>query len=227
MSDQQTAAQPTLADSKSGQNRYILACEATQQSMLYCSCLARLGALDSPGVKTPKDWQECGRHRVHGQCAASKMRSEELEKGQALYFVPPGSQLVQGPGHAWITSMAPKKSLPAPLGKTSVKPMTRSAPAPAPAPKASSMLDVIEQGNNMAAVVNAAAKTLTPLPVSEPHKPTVPLTVIATKPQAAPPQMLKPTTDGIHPRPVSTGRPPMLPGESPLAYARRLKASTT
>jgi len=224
MNDQQNPA--TLADSKSGQNRFILACDATGQSMLYCSCLARLGALDSPGVKTPKDWQECGRHRVHGECPATKMRAEEVEKGHALYFVPPGSQMVQGPGMAWISS--PKKSLPAPIGKST--PPRTAAPAPKPAPtKSTSMLDAIGQGNDMAAVVNAAAKTLPALQVSEPHKPPpVPMsTVTAYKPETAPSQVLKAQADGIHPRPAQTGRPPMLPGESPLAYARRLKALTT
>jgi hypothetical protein len=202
MTEQSNDTPRPLADSKSGDNRFIIACVATEQSMLYCSCQARLGAIDSPGVKVPKDWALCGRHRVHGECEAAKMQVKEREAGRALFYVPrnqvgsiTGAMPWVGKPRGEALPPAAKRSLPAP-----------AAPAPKVKPKSTDVADVIGSAGTYADAINIATQ--------EAAKPAVKPSVQPAEPPKA---FAAPRDPG-----KSVWKP--LPGETPLQTARRLAA---
>jgi hypothetical protein len=216
-----------LAASLSGKNMFIIQCVPVGRGMQYASCQARQAALNTPGVKVPEDWKECGRHKVHGECEAHKLRQQELEAGHAIFFRESGAPTAPVSrrwGEAPIVRAKPKWN---PEDNVATKPVrhpvvARTA-APAPQghpPKETSIADAIGKVGTYADAINKMA--------AEQSKPAA---VIVTKPQAAPPQLLKDSTEGIHPpsaapyiqkvqAAITAGRA----GETPLQMARRIRA---
>lgn len=210
-----------LAASLSGKNMFIIQCVPVGRGMQYASCMARQAALITPGVKVPEDWKECGRHKVHGECEAHKMRQQELEAGHSIFFRESGA--VAAPvsrrwGEAPIVRQKPKWN---PDDNVATKPVRgpvvarAAAPAPKAPPKETSIADAIGKVGTYTDAINKMA--------AEQGKPTASITV--TKPQVAPPQVLKNTVEGIHPPPakpfIASAGPA---GETPLQMARRIRA---
>lgn len=95
--------EPVSASASGRFNAFSVRCQALGFTNLYAGCLARLGALDAPGVKVPADWNDCRSTRSAGRCEAARMREEELLKGKAIYFQPrsvPG----EAPKTAWVST---------------------------------------------------------------------------------------------------------------------------
>lgn len=207
---------PLEASTDSALNRYTLRCEVTHQAMHYPACLWRQKVLAND-QKAPSDWEPCRTAAKCNGCTALRMRDKELQAGKSLYFLPAG---YLGSSMSWPLDWPERDRAeffaPTPLPKSQPgrprPPVYTPAPAPepAPAPKKSrakpvdlteamgSVGDYADAVNRLAAAPKVAP---TPAPVAsaEPAKP-------APKPAAA-----------------GSSRPPMLPGESPLAYALRVK----
>jgi hypothetical protein len=185
----------SVADSKSGSNAYTLACDARDVNMQYASCLARIGALQAPGVKVPKDWEECGRCMTHGECRAQIMRAEEVAANRSIYFRERSVDRPRAPAKGLSWSYKPKT--PTPKAEQPPARPLQSVPTVATPTLSDAITEMARR---------EAAKKAAPAP--EPKK---------AAPVAAP--------QATQPAPVSApkARPPMLPGESPLAYARRIR----
>lgn len=215
-----------LAASLSGKNMHIIQCDPVGRGMQYASCLARQSALNTPGVKVPEDWKECGRHKTHGVCEAVKMRAQELAAGCSMFFRESGAPTAPVSrrwGEAPIVRAKPKWN---PDDNVATKPVRSpvvartAAPAPKPKPEQASIADAIGKAGTYADAINKMA--------AEQPKP---VAIVVTKPQAAPPQLLKGTTDGIHPstaapyiKKVQAAIAAAPAGETPLQMARRIRA---
>lgn len=73
--------------SMSGKNAYYLFCENEHAYRGYAVCLHTIKAIEEDRLK-PTDCVGCQRAIAGGYCPANKMRGEEREAEQALYFVP-------------------------------------------------------------------------------------------------------------------------------------------
>lgn len=198
MSDtQEKKFEPIEASADGKRNAFSSHCAVVTQMMSYPACLWRQNVLAAPDIRTPADWSPCADARRTGRCNALSMRQEEELKGHAIYFVERG--LVRR------TLDAAREWGTSTLDKFVSKTVAAPAkPAPAPAPrKADSMLDVMGE-TSYADAINLAAATPAPTPTTAAPAP------VAPKPASVPPMTLA-----------------MQPGESPLAYARRLKAAQT
>jgi len=111
---------PILGIEKSAsgkENGFTFSCQAQGCYMQFASCIARLGALDAPGVRVPEDWKACAQHRRANQCQAHKMREEELLAGRSIYFSPRGaiSRLVDK-AREWVNPWSKPKTPAKPKG---------------------------------------------------------------------------------------------------------------
>lgn len=182
-------------------NAYSHRCDVVSQMMNYAACLWRINVLSDASIKTPADWASCGEAKRFCRCPAANMREEETLKGHAIYFRP--REEVR---KTWMPTATWTPSKPS-ASKYEAVSITKPAPArPAPAPaKPKSMFDAMGEGSDYASAINAAASDPTPAP--------------APKPAAAVQGPAKPAGESL------LKAMPMQPGESPLAYARRLAAA--
>ena len=215
-----------LAASQSGKNMHIIQCLPVGRGMQYASCLARQAALDTPGIKVPDEWKECGRHKVHGVCEAIKMRAQELAAGCSIFFRSSGAPTAPV-SRRWgeAATVRPKPRW-TPDDNVATKPIQRpvvartAAPAPKSQPKQASIADAIGKAATYTDTINQMA--------AEQPKP---VAIVAVKPERAPPQMLTGTASGIHPgtaapyiQRVQTAVTAGPAGETPLQMARRISA---
>lgn len=204
MSDSQEAKIfPLDASSDGKRNMYSRRCEVVGQVMNYAACLWRQGVLEKTDIRTPADWAPCAEAARCGKCHAVEMRREEVLKGHSIYFRDRNYvQPIMEAARTWV------------MPEMSVKSAERkAAPAPKPAApvKTRSMLDVMGEGSGYADAISIAAATPVVSPsLDKPVASTVEKRPAPPKP-ASPEDLLKSL--------------PMNPGESPLAYARRVAAA--
>lgn len=72
--------------SMSGRNSIYQFCDERQQQVSYAVCLHTLKKIEDGTM--PKDqFVECQRAYTHDNCPAKKMRAQEIDAGQALFFI--------------------------------------------------------------------------------------------------------------------------------------------
>lgn len=212
MSDSQAAILPISASVDGSKNMFFTRCAAIGQVMNYAACLWRQGVLANPKTRVPADWNACGEAAKCGRCAAVEMRREEELQGRAIYFRGRSTEYTvtkeavaiherdYGPIAAITSTEHSGMTL---LPRPTYKPV--AAPIVVTKRSAGSMLDAMGEVDDYAAAINAAV-------VADAH-----ITPVETKPV--------PQTATLTPTPAP--KAPMvtaLPGESPLAMARRLAA---
>lgn len=225
MSDSQTIL-PITASTDGRSNMYSSRCSVVGQVMNYAACLWRQEVISNPKTRVPADWAACGEAAKCGRCAAVEMRREEVLQGRAIYFRSRTTGLTikqeamalhkaemnaaQGVATSYVSAPAPSEKPRAPT-------QARTPPAVA-VKRASSMLDVMGEGGGYADALNATASA----PTATQKSPTVivatphvgPPPKVVSLPHVGPPAVIKPLG----------AAPVALPGESPLAMARRLAA---
>lgn len=82
--------------SMSGRNSTYRFCEARGQSAAYAVCLHTLKAIDENRLDSNQAI-DCQRAYCHGQCVAADMRKEEIAAKQALYYVERRAVIINGP----------------------------------------------------------------------------------------------------------------------------------
>jgi hypothetical protein len=197
----ETSNEPIIdieASADGTRNTYSSRCAAISQVMNYAACLWRQGVLSKPNVKTPTDWDQCRRAAEGGKCNAVSMRREEHLAGKAIYFRERTATRVSAVGN-WSHSSQHIARRPAPL----------SAPAaPVVKPKKTSVLDAMGDAGSYTQAIKAAQVAPVSVQVAPVSVQVTPDPVMVVTP-AAPKQAANlPTLQ-------------MLPGESPLAFARR------
>lgn len=210
MSDSTSAILPITASVDGTKNMFYMRCSVIGQMMNYAACLWRQGVLTNPKTRVPADWNPCGEAAKCGRCPAVDMRREEELQGKAIYFRGRSTELTvkqqavkfherdYGPVSS-ITSVHSSEATLLP------RPTYKPVPQPVVAVKRSSgsMLDVMGAATDYAAAINSAVEAKAHVTESAPAKVT-------------PPEPPKPVIK------VAVGA--ALPGESPLAMARRLAA---
>lgn len=185
-------------------NAYSHRCDVVSQMMNYAACLWRINVLSDASIKTPADWASCGEAKRFCRCPAANMREEETLKGHAIYFRPREEVRKTWMPTATWTPSKPSASKYDAISSGGIKP-GEVRPVAVGAGKGKSMFDAMGEGSDYAAAINAAATDPTPAP--------------APKPAAPAPSPAKPAGESL------LKAMPMQPGESPLAYARRLAAA--
>ena len=183
------------ADGK--KNSFCMRCDAQGQTMSYAACLWRQGVLAKTDIRTPSDWAPCGEAARQGRCVAVAMRAEEEAAERSIYFrkrVNEDHPMVEAK-RSWVNTWDKVRT-------AAVGAVTSVARAIAPAPKApADILDSIGSTSYADALTRAVAEDRA-APAPEP--------TTAPAPAPAPVPMTTPIT--------------ALPGESPLAMARRIAA---
>lgn len=197
---------PLDASPDGRRNMYSQRCDVLGQVMNYAACLWRQGVLGKPDVRTPADWAPCAEAARCGKCNAVEMRNEEVLKGHSIYFRERGNIQPIEPARTWVMPEMAHKG-------TERRPVAAHKPAPAPAPvKAKSMLDVMGEGSGYADAINVAAAS----PIVSPSLDKPVASTVEKQPAPAP---KSPSPEAL------LKSLPMNPGESPLAYARRVAAA--
>lgn len=225
---------PITASADGRLNMYFSQCRVTSQVVNYAACLWRQEVLSNPKTKVPADWNQCGEAAKCGRCMTVEMRREEVLQGRAIYFrgrttdktIKQEAMEINPPGYwksADSAGQAPRETRVA----TPEPRVTASKPVKPVA--AATIFDVMTGGADYAAALNAMTSAApapitpsTPAPVPTPVKPQVttlphigPPAPVLAAPHIGPPAAIKP---------LGTTTPTALPGESPLAMARRLAA---
>lgn len=195
---------------------YLRHCAEIERGPAYTACLARLNDIDAG--RSNERTAQCEKAVRENRCVAKGMREQEQLAGAALFYFPRLNKpflpaAVAGDFGVLITNLTdpaliPKNHQPKPTGAH----FTPTAPAKTLDDR---LTDATTNGfaEAISAAVAEAADT-SPAPAPKP----VPAPTPAPKPTPAAPapvQAAKPA------------RPPMLPGETPLQYARRLAAQST
>lgn len=217
---------PITASADGRMNMYFSQCLVVGQVMNYAACLWRQSVLANPTTKVPADWNACSEAAKCGRCNATEMRREEVLQGRAIYFRGRATGQTVGQeamaiykaehGHS-VQSIAPPSTGAVFLGGSRSQPAAPPVIPAAPVKRTSSMLDVMGGEPDYAAAINAAV--ITPV-VTKPVPQIVtlahvgPPAVAVAAPHIGQPAVVKPL--GV--------APVALPGESPLAMARRLAA---
>lgn len=208
--------EPITASADGKRNRFSRRCDVLGQVMNYAACLWRLGVLSKPDIRTPADWAPCGEASRCGRCNATNMRQEEELKGYAIYFTDAAARapLVRTSANTW--GVAPPASTGAVLERPAAKALIAPSP-PVVQRRAASAMDVMGSDSYAEAITAAVV-------VSKPALASSPAVVVSKPALVASPAVVvfAPKVPGQIKTPVS-----MLPGESPLAYARRLRDSQT
>jgi hypothetical protein len=178
-------------------NAYSARCDALGQVMNYAACLWRQGVLSKPDIKTPTDWEPCRQAASCGKCNAVEMRNEELLKGHSIYFR--DRNIVQRVLHTAREWVMPSTTRTVGTTSSSKHSAPKHIPIIAPKPRvATSMLDAMGDAmgdGGYADVINSVERTVSSEPA--PH---------------------------VTPHQPPAGALKALPGESPLAMARRMAA---
>lgn len=191
-----------LSSSPDGQlNSFCMRCDKQEQTMSYAACLWRQGVLAKPDIRTPSDWAPCGEAARHGACVALMMRQEEVAAEQAIYFRKRNSEAhpMAEPKRSWHSSALAKVGTVVRAAADTVRGITTPAPKPA-APR-----DALDAMGAMPSY----AEAITRMVESGEHT------------AAAAPAPSVPPTAGTPAMPAPTA----MPGESPLAIARRMAAA--
>lgn len=77
----------TLRDSKTNDNRFIHWCDAHDQRRLYNICVKLTEAYKADRIEPEDIYGDCANAMRRGTCNALKMRNEELDKGEPIYFL--------------------------------------------------------------------------------------------------------------------------------------------
>ncbi|MFK3741007.1 hypothetical protein [Massilia sp. TN1-12] len=216
---------PFPPDASAGANNayYLHHCAAIERGPAYAACLSRLH--DIAGGRSNERTSECEKTLREGRCVAAGMREQEQLAGQALYYFPRLNKpflpvSVAGDFGVLITNHTDPALIPAqpkPFGVRASAPSRPTAPA-------RTLDDHLTTATTsgfaeaLSAAVAEAADTPAPAPAQTQAWPMMP------KPAPTPAPAPKVVTAGPPPKPA---RPPMLPGETPLQYARRLAAQST
>lgn len=203
--------------SAGGENAYYLkGCDTVQRSPAYASCLFKIAEYFAG--RHHEIYRDCNGAIEQKRCKAMEMKQEEELKGQALYFFPrkPPQALtlsVEAAGEfgTRISNLTPSHLIPK-------EPKTKgrfrdTVPKSAPKPAQTALDRELAQTDGYAAAINAAIAEPATIDMTVEVKRVIEIT-------AAQAQSSAPATQG-----VSTARPPMQAGESPLQYARRLAAN--
>lgn len=188
--------------STSGDNAFYVPCNVIGQRAPYAACLKKcndrkLGRLDA-------QFSDCSSAIGQRSCPAIHMRQEELDKGQAIHFI--SRPKLQAHNEYRERMYAEAAAIQAQTGVNKRKPGEQFAAAPEiPAFKISGV-----RGYSL-----------------KPASPTVPgaatladaINLAMAAPKAAPTP-----APAYVPAAPKVERPAMQPGESPLAYARRVQA---
>lgn len=206
MSDsEQITIYPLDASTDGTRNMYSRRCEAIGQTMNYAACLWRQKVLEKPDVRTPSDWSPCADAARCGKCNAIEMRQEELLKGHSIYFKDRNTvhKAIRS-GREWIMPVYNAVvSASTSVIASFTKPIAVSKPAVVARPRATSVIDAMADSGGYADAINALSST--------PSTPSTPSSPIASS---------SPSVSSTHIQPKSA----VLPGESPLALARRMAA---
>lgn len=180
-------------------NSFCMRCDAQGQTMSYAACLWRQGVLAKADIRTPSDWAPCGEAARQGRCVAVAMRAEEEAAERSIYFrkrVNEDHPMVEAK-RSWVNTWDKVRTAAAGA-------VTSVARAITPAPKApADILDSIGSTSYADALTRAVAEDR----AADTAKPSA--APAATTPAAATPASA----------PITA-----LPGESPLAMARRIAA---
>lgn len=181
-------------------NSFCMRCDAQGQTMSYAACLWRQGVISKPDIRTPADWAPCGDAARQGRCVAVAMRAEEEAAERSIYFrkrVNEAHPMVEAK-RSWVNTWDKVRT-------AATSAVTTIARAVTPAPKApEDILDSIGSTSYADALTRAVAEDR----AADTAKP---LAAAAAPVAATPaPSVSAPIT--------------ALPGESPLATARRIAA---
>jgi len=216
---------PPSASAGGDNAHYLSGCETVGRSPAYASCLFKISELKAG--RRPEIYRDCHNAIEARQCRAVDMREEEELKGQAIYFFPrrPPQLLtlplsVAGDFGVRISNLTPPHMIPKDPKPTSsrFKPsVERTKPLTPPKMDALDKELLNATSNGFADAITSAVNELpkmeaiteVTLPAKEPAKPAP-----VIEPKLAPVAAAQPVA-----------RPAMLPGETPLQYARRLAAS--
>lgn len=215
--DQSKPQKITLIDihlpeaSQSGKNAFYHFCHNRQQQVSYAVCLHTIDAIDR-GIMAKDQFTDCQRGYHRGDCYAAKMKKEEADAGQALYFLPRivhGAKAVVSEGGAVSTgkydmndpSYARGWAIGGGKGEIRGEKKVKAKVKPTPPPKPKS--NYVEA--TMADVVNAIASDDKAKAASSQPKPVKTPPALSQAPSTSPPS--------------SSTRP--LPGESTADFIKR------
>jgi len=198
-----TVIHPVSASADGKRNSYSRRCSIVEQVMNYAACQWRQSVIGHPKVNVPADWTPCVQAGKDGTCPALTMLSEEYMAGKAIYFVERfNPSLPSSTTRRWgekAVSVFGSAVGATPVAKSKAKP--------------SHALDSIADAGDYADAITAyAVTTPTPAPTPAPKE----------EPASAP--VRAPVALAV-PKPTQAPMPVALPGESPLAMARRLHAA--
>lgn len=215
MSDKEPKFQPISVSADGRRNSYSRRCDVLGQVMNYAACLWRQEVLSKPDIRTPADWAPCSDAARCGRCHAVEMRKEEVLKGYAIYLndreEKQPRQAIGSSGRSWVMPELERKDhtvRSAPASQPRPAPVARPAPSARPA----SVIEAMGSASGYADALNAMTTTTTTVAPPEPK-------VTTASPLPSPPK--------VQPAAPLLSKIDMLPGESPLAYARRLRAAQT
>lgn len=198
--------------SMSGKNSFYHFCHNRQQQVSYAVCLHTISAMDR-GVMAKDQFTDCQRGYHRGDCYAAKMKAEEEDAGQALYFLPrivhgvkavaadsgatsSGKYDMSNPDYARGWAIGGGKGE---IRGEQKKPRQKAKPTPPPKPKS----NYVEA--TMADVVNAIASDDKAKAASPQPKP------VKTTPALSQAPSVSPTSSATRP----------LPGESTADFIKR------
>ena len=188
-------------------NSFCMRCDAQGQTMSYAACLWRQGVISKPDIRTPADWAPCGDAARQGRCVAVAMRAEEEAAERSIYFrkrVNEVHPMVESK-RSWVNTWDKVRTV-----ATSAVTTIARAVTPAPKPPAD-ILDSIGSTSYADALTRAVAEDRAADTAKPPATPAAPA---AHHPAAPTPAAATPAS-----APITA-----LPGESPLAMARRIAA---
>ena len=189
-------------------NSFCMRCDAQGQTMSYAACLWRQGVISKPDIRTPADWAPCGDAARQGRCVAVAMRAEEEAAERSIYFrkrVNEAHPMVEAK-RSWVNTWDKVRTV-------ATSAVTTIARAVTPAPKApADILDSIGSTSYADALTRAVAEDRAADTAKLPAT-TTPAASAAPTPAAS-----------AAPTPAASAPITALPGESPLAMARRIAA---
>lgn len=231
--DEVANAHPVTMSESPYNSYYLKHCAIVERPPAYASCLAKINSIEAGRISDLSP--ECTAAIESGRCEALGMREQEKLKGIALFYYPstffrnmkinnltPQEDLPRagtGPAKIPFVSSDPRAANFAGRYREYVPPRPAKGEQPALAPvRAAPMPSFLESDDGgYAAAINAAMKEVVaaPTPAPKPAPVPKPVPTPAPKPVTAPPEPPK----------APSARPTMLPGETPLQYARRVAAS--
>ena len=186
-------------------NSFCMRCDAQGQTMSYAACLWRQGVISKPDIRTPADWAPCGDAARQGRCVAVAMRAEEEAAERSIYFrkrVNEAHPMVEAK-RSWVNTWDKVRTVATSAVTTIARAVTPAPTAPA------DILDSIGSTSYADALTRAVAEDHASDTAKPPAAAPTPTTPAAPTPAAATPASA----------PITA-----LPGESPLAMARRIAA---